>query len=108
MSPGITYFPVASTIVAPGGTATLAPTAAILPPRISTVPPRIGGRVIVSTVPPRIAIGARSCAWPDDDVSAATMAAAIQSWAAVGTRIICPPSPDRRRALHRRTRDRRA
>ena len=43
IQPGVTILPVASMTRAPAGTATFAPTAAILPPRITTVPRSIGG-----------------------------------------------------------------
>src|SRR5215204_82445 len=54
----------ASMISAPAGTATFAPTATILPPRMTTVPFGIAGPLTGSTVPPRIAM-ARSCAESD-------------------------------------------
>ena len=55
MMPGDTNWPVVSMTSAPGGTATLAPTAAILPSRRITVPFGIVPFVTVSTVPPRSA-----------------------------------------------------
>src|SRR4051812_50327 len=61
ITPGITYLPDASTICAPAGTLTFAPTATILPPRMTTVPLGIAGPLTGSTVPPRMAM-ARSCA----------------------------------------------
>lgn len=55
MIPGDTNRPVVSTISAPAGIATLAPTAAILPSRSSTVPFGMVPFVTVRTVPPRSA-----------------------------------------------------
>ena len=43
IQPGVTIFPVASTMRAPAGTWTAAPTAAILPAWITTVPRSIAG-----------------------------------------------------------------
>ena len=67
MMPGETNCPVASMTSAPAGTATFAPTAAILPSRRTTVPFGIVPFVTVSTVPPRSATmpaWAPACAWP--------------------------------------------
>src|SRR4051812_38322880 len=74
ITPGLTYFPAASTISAPAGTVTLAPTATIFPPRMTTVPLRIAGPVIGITVPPRIAI-ARSWAEADAEKTRKAVAA---------------------------------
>ena len=64
MRPGVTNLPVASTLSAPAGTATLAPTAAILPSRTSTVPLGMTPRVTVRTVPPVMAsVAAAGGAW---------------------------------------------
>ncbi len=52
MMPGETNCPVVSTISAPAGTVTFAPTAAIFPSRRSTVPFGIVPLVTVRTVPP--------------------------------------------------------
>src|SRR5512147_1434477 len=72
----MTYFPAASMTSAPAGTLTLAPTAAIFPPRMTTVPLGIAGPLMGSTVPPRIAI-ARSCA--EDSEAKARSAVAMNA-----------------------------
>src|SRR5437588_12942933 len=56
MSPGVTTLPVASMRVAPFGTATLVPTAAMRPSRISTVAFSSFGPDTGYTVPPVMAI----------------------------------------------------
>src|SRR5215203_3558597 len=73
ITPGMTNLPAASTISAPAGTATFAPTATILPPRMTTVPFGIAGPLTGSTVPPRIAT-ARSCAESDADKARSAVA----------------------------------
>src|SRR6185503_8137001 len=76
ITPGMTYLPAASTISAPAGTVTLAPTATIFPARMTTVPFGIAGPAMGSTVPPRMAI-ARS--WADAVVERARSAVAMDA-----------------------------
>src|SRR5437773_2662134 len=70
MIPGEMNLPVASTTSAPEGTATSAPSAAILPSRRTIVPFGIVPRVTVRMVPPLIAT-TDGGDWPESDASAA-------------------------------------
>src|SRR6476661_2149920 len=76
MMPGDTNRPVPSTTSAPFGIDTFAPTAAILPARITTVPLAIVPRVAVSTVAPLMATtsGVRVCACGRDTTAATARA----------------------------------